>query len=56
MQDKYWRSEYENLRRKKNKEIERMKLYQSRFANKTYTLLKALGMTDEQIRRYYYER
>lgn len=50
---KYWRAEYENLRRKKNKEIERMKYQQAKFAHKTLDLLKALGMKDKEIFMYY---
>ena len=51
--DRYWKCEYENLRRKKQKEIEKMILAQSIFAHKTYDLLKLLGLTDEMIRRWY---
>ena len=52
-EERYWRCEYENLRRKKQKQIEQMVLAQSRFAHKTYDLLKILGLTDEQIMKYY---
>ena len=55
-QDNYWKCEYENLRRKKKKEIDRMVLAQSRFVHRTYDLLKILGLTDEMIRRWYDRR
>lgn len=51
--DKYWRSEYENLRRKKNRQIERMKNAQLMFLEKTWNLLKELGMSDAEILMYY---
>ena len=51
--DKYWRSEYENLRRKKNRQIERMKNAQLQFLEKTWNLLKELGMSDAEILMYY---
>lgn len=50
---RYYKSEYERLRRKKNKEIERMKRQQLQFFLSTYKLLKLLGWKDEQIIRYY---
>lgn len=49
----YWRSEYENLRRKKNREIERLKTSQALFADRTWKLLKLLGMKDKDILEYY---
>ncbi len=51
----YWKSEYENLRRKKKKEIEQMKRAQALFANKTWKLLKLLGMPEREILAYYRE-
>lgn len=50
---KYWRSEYENLRRKKNKEIEKMKLKQARMCHKTFDFLKLLGVPDDEILMFY---
>lgn len=50
---KYYKAEYENLRRKKNKEIAQLRLRHSIFFDKTYKLLKALGMSDKDIMKYY---
>lgn len=52
---KYWRAEYENLRRKKKKEIEMMKNNQIRFFDKTWKLLHILGMKDKDIIEFYKE-
>lgn len=51
--DRYWKCEYENLRRKKNKEIVQMKERQRVFADKTWRLLKLLGMPEQEILDYY---
>ena len=51
--DRYWKCEYENLRRKTQKRIDEMILAQSIFTHKTYDLLKTLGLSEEQIRRWY---
>lgn len=51
----YWKCEYENLRRKKNREISRMKACQLKFMDKTWRLLHLLGMKDEEILNYYKE-
>lgn len=53
MNDRYWQCEYENLRRKKNKQISRMKAKQKAFADKTWQLLKLLGMPENEILEYY---
>ena len=50
---KFWRAEYERLRRKKNKEIEKMKIREGYFFDKTWKLLHLLGMKDEEIIRFY---
>ena len=59
-QERFYKCEYENLRRKKNKEItqltneiEKLKTYQVRFADITYKLLNELGMSNEDIIEYY---
>lgn len=49
----YWRCEYENLRRKKNKEISDMQRKQTIFMEKTWLLLKQLGMKESEIFAYY---
>lgn len=51
--ESYWKCEYENLRRKKNKEIEQMKNNQIRFFSKTWKLLKLLGIPDNEILEFY---
>ena len=53
MPDNYWKCEYENLRRKKNKQIEDMKRLLAVFAEKTWRLLRLLGMPEEEIIEYY---
>ncbi len=50
---KYWRCEYENLRRKKNKEIETLKYQMAAMSRKTYDLLKAIGLSHKDIEVYY---
>ena len=50
---KYWKSEYENLRRKKNREIATLKQQISRFFDLTYKLLVGLGLKPEEITEYY---
>lgn len=52
---KYWRAEYENLRRKTNKQIEDLKYKQARFSHKTYDLLESLGLSFNEIVNYYKE-
>lgn len=51
--ERYWRCEYENLRRKKNKEISEMQRKQTIFMEKTWILLKRLGMSESEIFAYY---
>lgn len=51
--ERYWRCEYENLRRKKNKEISDMQRKQTIFMEKTWLLLKRLGMSESEIFAYY---
>lgn len=49
----YYKCEYENIRRKKNLQINKMQLQQAMFAKKTYELLKGLGLSDNDIFIYY---
>lgn len=49
----FYKSEYERLRRNKNKQIERMRVKQSMFFDKTWKLLHLLGMSDREIIEYY---
>lgn len=49
----FWKSEYERLRRNKNKEIQRTREQISVFFDKTWDLLHLLGMSDEEIKKYY---
>lgn len=51
--DRYWKCEYENLRRKKAKEIAQLKQKQKIFADKTWKLLTMLGMPEAEILAYY---
>lgn len=51
--ERYWRCEYENLRRKKNKELDDLKKKQSVFMDKTWKLLKAVGLSDKVIFEWY---
>ena len=51
--ERYWRCEYENLRRKKNKEISDMQRKQTIFMEKTWLLLRRLGMKESEIFAYY---
>lgn len=50
---RFWKSEYERLRRNKNKEIQRTREQIAIFFDKTWTLLHELGMKDEEIKKYY---
>lgn len=52
-ENKYWKCEYENLRRKKNKELKQKAIQSSSFVHKTLDLLHMLGLDDEQIFAYY---
>lgn len=52
-EERYWKAEYENLRRKKNKEIEDLKTKMAVMNRKTYELLKGLGLKDADIYVYY---
>ena len=45
----YWRSEYENLRRKKNKEIDRLKFQISKHNDELYEYLNARGLVNDYI-------
>lgn len=52
--DNYYKCEYENLRRRKNKEIEKLQVKASNFVRITYSLLKnVFKLTDEEINNYY---
>lgn len=51
--DRYWKCEYENLRRKKNKQINEMQRKQTIFMDKTWKLLKAIGLSDKVIFEWY---
>lgn len=50
---KYWRAEYENLRRKKNKEIERAKYQQAKSSRINWQVMHQLGqragISDKEI-------
>lgn len=50
---KFWKAEYERLRRNKNKEIDRIRWQNSVFFDKTWKLLHLLGMSDREIIEYY---
>lgn len=50
---KFWKAEYERLRRNKNKEIQRTREQISVFFDKTWDLLHLLGMSDKEILEYY---
>ena len=50
---KYWKSEYENLRRKKNSEIATLRQQILKFIDLTYKLLIGLGIKPEEINEYY---
>jgi len=59
-EEKYWKCEYENLRRKKKKEVEALtyenevlRLQSAKFTKKTYRLLLDLGLKHEDIMNYY---
>ena len=53
MEDKYWRSEYENLRRRKKKEIEDLRYQAATFVGLTFQLLTELGMKPSEINEWY---
>lgn len=53
---RFWKSEYERLRRNKNKEINTIRMQFSVFYDKTWKLLHLLGMSDEEIIRYYEDK
>ena len=50
---RYYKDEYENLRRKKNKEIDNLIIRQLKFMDVTWKLLKTLGLPNEFILDYY---
>lgn len=50
---KFWKAEYERLRRNKNKEIQHTREQISVFFDKTWKLLHLIGMSDEEIWEYY---
>jgi len=52
-ESKYWKSEYENLRRKKKKELDMQLVNINKFMSSTWKLLKLLGMSDREILEYY---
>ncbi len=49
----FYKCEYEQLRRKKNAEIERLRKQMATMNRKTFALLKGLGMADNEIFAYY---
>ena len=52
-EEHYYRNEYEQLRRRKNKEIETQRQRFHDFVIATYKLLKLLGMREKDIFNYY---
>ena len=50
---RYYKDEYENLRRKKNKEIDNLIIRQLKFMDVTWKLLKTLGLPNGFILDYY---
>ena len=54
---RYWKCEYENLRRKKKKEIDRMKYQQAKASHASWDLLHLyghmLGISDKEILEHY---
>lgn len=50
---RFWKCEYENLRRKKIKEIQKIKNDQAKFSDITFELLIQLGMKPKEIFDYY---
>lgn len=52
-EEKYYKCEYERLRRKSKKEIETLKIKQCEFLERTYQLLKEIGMSDKAILSWY---
>lgn len=53
---RFWKNEYERLRRNKNKEIQRTREQISIFFDKTWALLHELGLDDKEIMEYYARR
>jgi hypothetical protein len=53
---RFWKSEYERLRRNKNKEIQRTREQIAIFFDKTWALLHELGLDDKEIMEYYARR
>lgn len=51
--EKIWKCEYENLRRKKNKEIDTLQRRISRFTTITYNVLESLGLSFRDIMTLY---
>jgi len=49
----YWKCEYENLRRKKNKQIEKMKLQQAQMCKRTLEIFNLLGYEGKDIIKLY---
>lgn len=49
----FWKNEYEQLRRKKNKEILNQQIKLLKFMDKTWDLLKKLKVPNEVIFDYY---
>mgnify|MGYP003307932758 CR=1 FL=1 len=49
----YWKCEYENLRRKKNKEIERMKAQNYHFFCRTWDLIQLLNLPYKFVLDWY---
>ena len=50
---KFWKAEYERIRRNKNKEIKQTREQISIFFDKTWNLLHELGMNDKEIIEFY---
>ena len=53
---RFWKNEYERLRRNKNKEIQWTREQISIFFDKTWALLHELGLSDKEIMEYYARR
>lgn len=54
-EDQYWKCDYENLRRKKNREIELLQTRTSEFVNRTYSIFESMGLTMKQMIELYGE-
>lgn len=50
---RYWKAEYESLRRRKEKEYQELRVNFHNHIIKTWKLLKLLGMKEEEIIKYY---